>query len=78
MRNDETKGDYSCGERELQGGYSHTWNDVSIDSASVGFPAGVSVSVSDGTYEWKTDTKNDGDTLLRLSECDTDYESSCF
>lgn len=64
----EPIGDYSPSERRLQGGYTHTWNSITIDSVSVSFPAGVGVSVSDATYKWNTKTEQDQDTLLRVSQ----------
>lgn len=69
-------GDYSIEERILQGAYSHTWESVTIDSVSVAYPYGVSVSVTDESYEWKTDTEIDGTTLLRLNQADA--ECSCY
>lgn len=66
-------GDYTEDERRIQGGYSHLWEGVSVDSVSVSYPVGVSVSVSDHTYEWTTPTEQDGDTLLRLSQADSVY-----
>lgn len=69
-------GDYSENERRIQGAYSHTWSEVTIDSVSVGYPLGISVSVSDETNEWKTDTEDDGDTLLRVNQGDM-YQTMC-
>jgi hypothetical protein len=66
----EPIGDYDSDERRLQGGYTHTWKEVTIDSVSVSYPGGVSVSVSDETKSWDTDTEQDGDTLLRLRQSD--------
>lgn len=63
-------GDYTASERRVYAEYSHTWNDVSIDSVSVSYPAGLSVSVSNETYEWTTDTEKDGSTLLYVHQND--------
>lgn len=63
-------GDYSYDERRLQGGYGHTWENISVESISVGFPWAISVTVTDETYRWETDTEEDEDTLLRLAQSD--------
>ncbi|USZ69561.1 hypothetical protein NGM10_07465 [Halorussus salilacus] len=64
----ETVGDYTEEERRIQGSYTHLWESIEITGISIGYPASVSVSVSDATYKWKTDTEDDGDTLLRVNE----------
>lgn len=61
-------GDATEDERRIQGSYTHTWNSIEITGISVSFPAGVSVSVSDTTYTWRTTTENDQDTLLRVKQ----------
>ncbi|MFC6731692.1 hypothetical protein [Haladaptatus sp. GCM10025893] len=68
----EPVGNYTSDERRIQGGYSHIWNNVSIDSVSIGYPWGVSVSVSDSRYEWRTTTDDSGN-LLRVRQEDSNY-----
>lgn len=49
--------------------YTHTYNEVNIDSVGVSFPAGVSVTVSDDSKSWSKDTEDNGDfTQLALSD----------
>lgn len=61
-------GDATEDERRIQGSYTHTWKSIDITGISVSYPAGVSVSVSDATYKWKTTTEKDQDTLLRVKQ----------
>ena len=51
--------------RTIAASYSHTWNSVTINSVSVGYPYGVSVGVGNEEKEWTKDT-NDSGTFLRL------------
>lgn len=57
-------------EDTLSASYSHTWDDVEITGVSVGYPAGVSVSVSDVDKEFTKDYTDSGD-FLRLAKCDS-------
>lgn len=65
-------GDYDPQERKIQGAFSLVWMDFlpGIDDVSVSFPAGITVSPSFGTSQWKTATKRDQDTLLRVRQDD--------
>lgn len=69
----EPVGNYTSDERRIQGGYAHLWEGVTIESVSVGYPWGISVSVSDTNYKWETATEIDGDTLLRVAQEDSIY-----
>ena len=69
----EPVGNYGTRERRIQGAYTHVWNDISIESVSVGYPLGISVSVSDEDYKWRTRTERHGDELLRIAQADATY-----
>lgn len=61
-------------DREIQGKYTHTWEEVEIESVSVSYPAGLSVSVSNDDKKWTTKYNGDGD-LLRTSAGDADQRN---
>lgn len=66
-------GDYSSTQRRVYGRYSHTWDRVEVQSVSIGFSASgpsLSVSLSDETKEWQTDSEQDGDTPLYVHQND--------
>lgn len=56
--------------REVYGSYTHTWNSNEISGVSVS-PTGISVSVSEQTNSWSTDTERDG-TVLRVDQADAE------
>ncbi|MFQ3319001.1 MAG: hypothetical protein ACI80F_001061 [Natronomonas sp.] len=62
-------------DREIQGNYVHTWDEIDITGGSVGFPAGISLSVSENDKKWDTKTEQDGD-LLRISQAEAS-DSHC-
>lgn len=65
-------GDYEDNERQIFGEYTHTWNDtdVELDSVSVSYPRGISLSWSSSTTteEWTTDTEDDSNTFLKMKQ----------
>lgn len=63
-------GNYTASERRVYGEYTHTWSNVSITGVSVSYPPGLSVSLSNETYKWNTDTEDDGSTLLYVHQND--------
>lgn len=66
-------GDYSSTQRRVYGRYTHTWSSVEVESVSVGMSTtgpSLSVSLSDNTKKWQTDTEQDGDTPLYLHQND--------
>jgi hypothetical protein len=47
----------------ISAGYTHTWSQVTVDGISVGFPAGVSVSVKDESKSWYKHYEDNGDYM---------------
>lgn len=66
----EPVGSYGTDERRIQGAYTHTWSSGSVTGGGASWPAGISISVESTTEKWRTRTKQDGDTLLRLAQSD--------
>lgn len=58
------EGSSDSSERQVRGGYAHTWSDITVESVSVGLPYSVSLTVSNETYYWNTNTKKDENTYL--------------
>lgn len=67
-------GSYAPNQRLIRGEYIHNWStvDSSIESISLGIPAGFSVSYSieTETHDWSTTTEEDNDTFLRVYQED--------
>lgn len=66
-------GDYSSTQRRVYGRYTHTWDRVEVESVSVGMSRSgpsLSVTLSDNTKKWQTDTEQDGDSPLYLQQND--------
>lgn len=61
----------SPSETTISASYSHTWNNVTVSGVSVGYPFGVSVTVSNENEEWTKDY-NDSGEFLRLSKYDAE------
>ena len=61
--------DVDAEDRAIQGRYTHTWEEVEIESVSVSYPAGLSVSLSNNEKKWRTKDNGDGD-LLRITQAD--------
>lgn len=61
-------------DREINGRYAHTWDNVDIESVSVGYPSGLAVKLSNNDKKWKTKDDDDGD-LLRISAGDADQQN---
>lgn len=66
-------GDYSSTQRRVYARYTHTWNQVDIQSVGVGISAAgpaLTVTLSDNTKKWQTDSEQDGDTPLYVHQND--------
>jgi len=55
--------------RTISASYSHTWSDVTVNSVSIGYPAGVSVAVGSEDKRYTKGTNDSGD-FLRLRKRD--------
>lgn len=69
-------GDYSSTQRRVYGRYTHTWDQVEIDSVGVGMSTSgpsLKVTLTNNTKKWQNDTEQDGDTPLYVHQND----SSC-
>lgn len=67
----EPVGDYTAKERQVNGEYTHTWGETTyIDSFSIGFPSGASVTFKQDTNvnRVETTTEGDGDTWMELTQ----------
>ena len=60
-------------DREVQGRYAHTWEEVEIEGVSVGYPSGLAVKLSNNEKKWNTRDNGNGD-LLRISQDDARAE----
>lgn len=69
----DTRGDYDPEDRRIQGGFTHLWEGVGIQSISVGYPFGISVGVDADYKSWRTQTEVDDDTLLRVNQSQSNY-----
>lgn len=66
-------GDYSSTQRRVYGRYTHTWDQVEIESVGVGMSISgpsLSVTLSDNNKKWQTDSEQDGDTPLYVHQND--------
>lgn len=55
--------------RTIAASYTHTWDEVGIDSVSVSYPAGVSLTVSNEDKKWYKNYNDNGDFLkLRFND----------
>lgn len=66
-------GDYSSTQRRVYARYTHTWDQVEITSVGVSMSASgasLSVTLSNNTKKWQTDSEQDGDTPLYVHQND--------
>ncbi|QCD65199.1 MULTISPECIES: hypothetical protein [Halomicrobium] len=64
VTNLEPTGDSDPDDREVGGGYIHTYDGVKIESVTAGFPAGLSATLSNNNKKWNTSTDSDSDALI--------------